>query len=85
MRQYSTIEIYLQTLVNCEQNDWARLLPIAEYAYNNATIVSTSQIPFELNSKYHPCVSFKNNVNYCSRSRLTEELRKELRDLISVF
>ena len=31
-RQYSTIKAYLRAFVNFKQNDWARLLPIAEVA-----------------------------------------------------
>ena len=46
-RQNSTMEVYLQAFVNFEQNDWARLLPIAEFAYNNAKNASTGYTPFE--------------------------------------
>ena len=35
-RQNGTIEVYLKAFVNYKQNDWARLLPMAEFAYNNA-------------------------------------------------
>ena len=48
-RQNSTMEAYLQAFVNFEQNNWARLLLIAEFAYNNAKNASTSFTPFELN------------------------------------
>ncbi len=48
-RQNSTMEAYLRAFVNFEQDDWARLLPMAEFAYNNAKNASTSHIPFELN------------------------------------
>ena len=34
-RQYSTMEAYLWVFLNWEQNNWARLLLIAEFAYNN--------------------------------------------------
>ena len=56
-RQNSTIEAYLQAFVNFKQNDWARLLPIAEFAYNNAKNASTGYILFMLNCRYYPCVS----------------------------
>ena len=39
-RQNSTMEAYLRAFVNYEQNDWARLLPMAELAYNNARLSS---------------------------------------------
>ena len=47
--QNRTIEVYFRTFVNWEQNDKARFLPIAEFAYNNSKNTSTSYSPFELN------------------------------------
>ena len=40
-RQNSIIEAYLRAFVNFEQDDWARFLLIAEFAYNNAKNAST--------------------------------------------
>ena len=57
-RQNSTMEAYLWAFVNFEQNDRARLLPMAEFAYNNAKNSSTGHTLFELNCGYHLCVSF---------------------------
>ena len=56
------MEAYLRVFVNFEQNDWARLLLIAEFAYNNTTYnnaknATTSYNSFELNYGYHPRVS----------------------------
>ncbi len=48
-RQNSTMKAYLQAFVNFEQDHWARLLPIAEFAYNNVKNASTGHTPFELN------------------------------------
>ena len=45
-RQNSTMEAYLRAFVNFEQNDWARLLPMAEFAYNNAKNASTGHTFF---------------------------------------
>lgn len=42
-RQNSIMEVYLQVFVNCKQNNWARFLPIAEFAYNNAKNINTGQ------------------------------------------
>ena len=53
-RQNSTMEAYLRVFVNFEQNDWTWLLPIAEFAYNNAKNASTNFMPFKLNCGYHP-------------------------------
>ena len=83
-RQNSTIEAYLQAFVNFEQNDWARLLPIAEFAYNNAKNASTGYTPFELNCRYHPRVSYKEDLDPRSKSKTAEELSSELRELMTV-
>ena len=65
-RQNSIIKAYLQAFVNFKQNDWARLLPMAEFASNNAKNASTGHTFFELNCGYYPCVSFKENTDPCS-------------------
>ena len=39
--QNSTMEAYLRAFVNYKQNNWARLLPMVEFAYNNAKHAST--------------------------------------------
>ena len=57
------MEAYLWAFVNFEQNDWARLLLMAEFAYNNAKNASIGHIPFELNCGYHPWMSYKEDVN----------------------
>ena len=62
-RQNSMIEAYLRAFVNFEQNDSARLLPIAEFAYNNAKNSSIGHTPFELNYGYHSYISFEENTN----------------------
>ncbi len=61
-----------------------RLLPIAEYAYNNAKNASTGPTSFELNCDYHSRVAFKESVDTHSRSRFANKLVKELRDLMEV-
>ena len=53
-RQNSIMEAYLWIFVNFEQNDWARLLPMAEFAYNNAKNPSTGYTSFKLNCGYYP-------------------------------
>ena len=83
-RQNSTMQAYLQAFVNFEQNNWARLLPIAEFAYNNAKNTSTSHTPFELNCGYHPRMSYKDDVDPRSKSKLANKLLVELRELMIV-
>ncbi len=83
-RQNSTIEAYLRTFVNWEQDDWARLLPMTEFAYNNAKNANTGHTPFKLNCGYHSRVSFEEDIDPRSRSRSANKLVKELRELIEV-
>ena len=44
-RQNQMLEQYLRIYVNYQQDNWARLLLMAKYAYNNAVNASTSQTP----------------------------------------
>ena len=83
-RQNSTMEAYLRAFVNFEQNDWARLLPMAEFAYNNAKNASTGHTPFELNCGYHPRMSYEEEVDSRSKSKSADELSTELRELMIV-
>ena len=83
-RQNSIMEAYLQAFINFEQNDWARLLPIAEFAYNNAKNASIGHTPFELNCGYYPCVFFKKDTDPCFRSKTAKELSSKLRELMIV-
>ena len=61
-----------------------KLLPIAEFAYNNAKNASISHTPFKLNSGYHSKVSFEKDVDPRSKSRFANKLAEELRKLIEV-
>ena len=52
--QNSTMKAYFWAFVNWGQNDWAQLLPIAEFAYNNSKNASMGHMPFKLNCEYYP-------------------------------
>ena len=39
--------------MNYQQDNWAPLLPLAEFAYNNATSETTRVLPFFVNKGYH--------------------------------
>ncbi len=83
-KQNSTMKAYLRAFVNWEQDDWARLLPMAEFAYSNAKNASTGHTLFELNRGYYPRVSFEEDVDPRLRSRSANELAEELRELMEV-
>ncbi len=76
--------MYLRAFGNWEQDDWARLLPIVKFAYNNAKNASIGHTLFKLNYDYYLRVSFKEDVDLHSRSRSTNKLAKELRELMEV-
>ena len=78
------MEAYLQAFVNFEQKDWARLLLMAEFAYNNAKNASTGHTSFKLNCGYHPCISYEENFDPRSKSKTAKELSSELRKLMTV-
>lgn len=78
------MEAYLKVFVNIEQNYWARLLLIDEFAYNNAKNTSTGHTPFELNCGYHPHVFFEKDVDPRSKFSSANALAKELNDLITI-
>ena len=84
-QQNRIMEAYLQVFVNFEQNDWARLLPMAEFIYNNAKNSRTGHTPFELTWSYHLYVSFEENTDTRSQSKSADELLAELRDLMTVY
>ena len=78
------MKAYLRAFVNFEQNNWAKLLPMAEFAYNNAKNSSTGHTPFKLNCVYHPCVSFEENTDPHFQLKLADKLSTKLQDLMTV-
>ena len=56
-RLNSVPEQYLRIYTNYQQSDWARLLPMAKFAYNNSKHSATTLSPFFANYGYHPRMS----------------------------
>jgi len=48
-----TLEQYLQTYCNYQQSDWSKLLPLAEFTYNNTPSSTTGMSSFFTNKGYH--------------------------------
>jgi hypothetical protein len=48
------IEAYIQSLINYEMDNWVRLLPMVEFAYNNSVTHATGMSPFFTNHGQHP-------------------------------
>ena len=58
-RVNQVLEQYLRTFCDYRQDDWYQLLPLAEFAYNNASHASTKMSPFYANYGYHPRATVK--------------------------
>jgi len=51
------LEQYPHIYCNYQQDNWSKLLPLAEFAYNNAPSATTSVFSFFANKGYHPNLS----------------------------
>jgi hypothetical protein len=56
-RANQTLEQYLRCYCNYQQDNWSTLLPLAEFAYNNAPSDATGVSPFFANKGYHPSLT----------------------------
>ena len=55
-RMNQTLEQYIRMYCSYQQDDWDKLLPLAEFACNNAPNASTGVSPFFANKGYHPAI-----------------------------
>ena len=62
-RTNQTLEQYLCVYCNYQQDNWSKLLPLAEFAYNNASSATTSVFPFFTNKEYHPNITVHPECN----------------------
>ena len=62
-------------------SQWPRFFPMAKFAYNNAKNASNNHTPFELNRGHHSWISYKEEVDPYSKSKLVDELLEILREL----
>ena len=56
-RMNQTLEQYLCVYYNYQQDNWSELLPLTEFAYNNALSATTGVSPFFANKGYHPNIT----------------------------
>jgi len=54
-----TLEQFLRIYCNYQQSNWAQLLPMAEFTYNNMPSSTTGVSPFFANKGYHPKAHFQ--------------------------
>src|SRR5258708_14682163 len=60
------LEQYLRAYINYQQDDWSSLLPLVEFAYNNAMNEMTRVSLFFTNKGYHPSLVAELNVQVSS-------------------
>jgi hypothetical protein len=49
-----TLEQYLRCYVDYQQDDWVRLLPVVQFAFNSAVSETTKVLPFYTNYSFEP-------------------------------
>jgi len=52
-----TLEQYLYVYCNYQQDNWSKLLPLTEFAYNNTPSATTGVSLFFTNKGYHPNIT----------------------------
>ena len=67
-RMNQTLEQYLRIYCNYQQSDWAHLLPLAEFAYNNASLATTGKSPFFANKVYHPHLQIQTDLEQLTKT-----------------
>jgi hypothetical protein len=62
-----TLEQYLHIYCNYQQDNWSELLPLVEFAFNNAPSATTGVSPFFANKGYHPNITIHPECNLASQ------------------
>jgi len=62
-RTNQTLEQYLCSYCNYQQDNWSKLLPLTEFAFNNSPSTATGVSPFFVNKGYHPRLQVQSLTN----------------------
>ena len=65
-RTNQTLEQYICVYCNYQQDNWDSLLPLTEFAYNNAPSAITGISPFFANKGYHPNITIHPECDFAS-------------------
>jgi hypothetical protein len=80
------LEQYLRFWVNERQDDWAPLLPLAEFVHNNWTNETTRESPFHTLMGYHPRADWTDKPSaipqVTSRVSQLQEARRKAQELM---
>lgn len=79
------IETYFETFVNYKYDNWAGLLLIAEFAYNNAKTANIRHTFFELNCDFYLQVSYKKKLKSQFKLKVAKKLAIKLKELTAVY
>jgi RNase H-like domain found in reverse transcriptase/Reverse transcriptase (RNA-dependent DNA polymerase)/Integrase zinc binding domain/Integrase core domain/Chromo (CHRromatin Organisation MOdifier) domain len=80
-RQNQTLECYLRCYVNYHQDDWAGLLPAAQFAYNNSIHSATGKTPMDMTRRYTPAIRKRVAGDPPMERGENEDARKRAADL----
>ena len=61
-----TLEQYLLIYCNHQRDNWAELLPLAEFSFNNSPSTTTSVSSFFANKGYHPDLTVNSEIGLSS-------------------
>ena len=84
-----TLKQYLYIYCNYQQDNWSRLLSLAEFTYNNVPSTTTGVSPFFANKRYHPNITIypKHDIIFfwvCDFTINLNELQSTLKAEISM-
>jgi transposase InsO family protein len=75
-RQNQTLERYLRCYTDEKQSNWAGLLPLAEFAYNNTAHSTTGVSPFYACYGYHPRLEYETRADEGSVPSAAERISR---------
>ena len=84
-RVNQTLEHYLRTYADDQQTNWAKLLPMAQFACNNAVNVITGKSPFFVTYGYNPEIHFIEDNERKGGVPAAEERVKQLWEMRKVL
>ena len=77
-RTNQELEQYLRMYVNHRQNNWAKWLATAEFAFNNKVHTATKMSPFQVNYGREPRMGF--DIRKKGKNEKAEELVREMKE-----